>query len=329
MTVSSPPTISVCLLNYNGRPYLDRCVAALRRLDPAPVDVVAVDNASPDGSVDRLRAFAAEAGPFPIRVIASATNRGYAGGHNLGASASRGEFLAFLNVTVEPQPGWLRVVEWLVEHPDVAFAQPATFHADDPDRLESLGSLLDPAGRLTVVGRNRRETRDAGAPYVAPVLSVLGAAFVARRSAFERLGGFDERFFMYFEETDLCWRAWLRGLSSVCWFDPAAPTRVYHRVHGTHPRGFDVARYFEPNRTLTLVKNLERANLWHVASNVATVAAESARRPGRFLRYLGEVARRMPETVRDRRRIQSERTVADAQLFALRPPKDLGRWFVP
>ena len=330
MTAGPFPRVSVCLLNYRGGPYLDRCLAALRALDPAPFEIIAVDNASPDGSGARLAAAASDGRAPRIRYVPSGGNLGYAGGHNLGARTASGEYLAFLNVTVEPEPAWLEVVRWMEAHPEVAFAQPAIFHASDRARVESLGCILGPSGQLHTVGRELREPRPPrGGLYVQEVLAVLGAAFVARRDAFEALGGFDESMFMYFEETDLCWRGWLTGRQAVCWFDPQRPTRAFHTVHGTHPGGFDVARYFERNRTLSMYRNLESRNLWHLLPNLFTVASESARRPRRFLTYLSEVLERLPEASQRRRMIQSSRTVPDARLFGLPMPTDLAERFAP
>ena len=329
MTDRPFPTVSVCLLNYRGAPYQSECLEALARLDPRPSEVIAVDNASPDGSGATLEARARDFPGTPVRFVQSGGNLGYAGGHNLGAAHATGEYLAFLNVTVTPQPAWLEVVRWMQSHPDVAFAQPAIFHRRDPERLESLGSVLRRSGGIVIVGRNHREVADppSSEPYVGEVLSVLGAAFVARRSAFQALGGFDESFFMYFEESDLCWRGWLRGLRSVAWFDPSRPTRAYHVVHGTHPKGFDGQRYFERNRTLSMLRNLETRHLPWIAANVGTVVSESARRPRRLLRYGKEVLFALPATARRRRELQAGRRVGDARIFGLAPRPDLGRWF--
>jgi GT2 family glycosyltransferase len=196
--------------------------------------------------------------------------------------------------------------------------------------VESLGSIYSRSGDFRVVGRNHRERRPSSAPeYLGWVTSVLGAAFVARRSVFEALGGFDESMFMYFEETDLCWRGWLRGARSACWFDPARPTRVYHTVHGTHPKGFDVARYFERNRTLSMFRNLEGRSLPWMVPQVGRVVSELARTPRRLARYGAEVAVRLPDSAARRRGLQATRTVRDADIFALRPPADLGAWFAP
>jgi GT2 family glycosyltransferase len=323
------PTVSVCLLNYAGERFLDRCLDALERLDPPPLEIIAVDNASPDGSLARLSERAGSARGPAITVVPAGANRGYAGGHNLGARRARGDYLAFLNATVEVEPGWLEVVPWLEAHPEVAFVQPAVFHRDDPSRLESLGTLLTPYGSLRVVGRNHRESRPApGGLYASEVLSVLGAVFVARRSVFEALGGFDESLFMYFEESDLCWRGWLQGHRSACWFDPDRPTRAFHTAKGTVPRSFPVQRFFERNRTLAMVRNLEARNLWKVGVHVTQRLVESARDPKFLVRYLGDLAEGTGPAARRRPRLQGDRTVPDRTLFGLRAPEDLERRFV-
>ncbi|MCI4366164.1 MAG: glycosyltransferase family 2 protein [Thermoplasmata archaeon] len=330
MTARPFPTVSICLLNYRGAPFLQECLDALDRLDPAPAEIIAVDNASPDGSGATLKARAQAPRRVPMRFVDSGGNLGYAAGHNLGASHATGEYLAFLNITATPQPAWLEVARWMDEHPDVAFAQPAIFHRRDPLRVESLGSVLRPSGGIVIVGRNHREVATPPAvPYVGEVLSILGAIFVARRSAFEALGGFDPALFMYFEESDLCWRGWLSGQRSVCWFDPSRPTRAYHVVHGTHPKGFDSARYFERNRTLAMVRNLETRHLGWISMNVGTVVSETVRRPRALVRYGKEVVLGLPEASRRRRVLQANRRVGDDRLFALSAPADLPRWFVP
>jgi N-acetylglucosaminyl-diphospho-decaprenol L-rhamnosyltransferase len=323
------PKVSLSLLNYRGAAFLPRCLAAIRALDPAPQEVIAVDNASPDGSGELLRAELDRGLGVPSRYLAAGANLGYAAGHNLAARHARGEYLAFLNVTAEPEPAWLSLAGWLDGQPDVAFAQTAIFHRSDPTRLESLGSIYRRSGSFSVVGRNLREPRPppAAPPYVGEITSVLGAAFVARRAVFEALGGFDASMFMYFEETDLCWRGWLNGHRSACWFDAARPTRVFHTVHGTHPNGFDVARFFERNRTLSMFRNLEGRTLPWLLPQVGRVVGEQARHPARLLRYAGEVARELPASAVRRRRIQAGRSVPDRRLFAIAPPPDLSRWF--
>jgi GT2 family glycosyltransferase len=324
------PAVSVCLLNYRGTPYLDACLDALEALDPRPVEIIVVDNDSPDGSGARIKERGRTFRGAPIRFVAAGGNLGYAAGHDLGASFAQGEYLAFLNITVVPEPGWLEVVRWMERTPDVAFVQPAIFHRKDPQRVESLGTILRRTGRLEVIGRNLAEAPSPpDTPYVGEVLSILGAIFVARRRVFEELGGFDRSMFMYFEESDLCWRGWLTGHRSACWFDPTRPTRAYHVVHGTHPKGFDVRRYFERNRTLTMFRNLEGRRLGWLVPNAGMVAMELWREPRCVLRYGKEVFERLPVAAEQRRAVQRRRTVGDARIFGLQPPPDLSRWFRP
>jgi hypothetical protein len=93
------------------------------------------------------------------------------------------------------------------------------------------------------------------------------------------------------------------------------------------PKSFPVRRYWERNRTLSMVRNLESRNLWRVGFNVARVASESAHRPRSFLRYAADVTGGLRRAVERRRPIQAGRSVGDDRIFALRPPADLRERF--
>jgi GT2 family glycosyltransferase len=319
-------TVTVSLLNFNGGARAERCLESVLASRPAPDEVVVVDNASRDGSAERLRARVESERDGPeMRFLALQNNRGYGAGHNAAARLARGEFLAFLNASTEVEPEWLGAVAWMRGHPEVAFAQPPLLHDDDRDRIETLGALMSPRGRFDIVGRNRRftEVRLPPGPTVFEVFSVRGAAFFARADRFRALGGFDESMFLYFEETDLCWRAALRGWRTVAWLDPSRPGRVFHRVHGTVPASFDIDRWFGRNRTLSMVQNLGWPRLGYVPLNVLDEAGHFARAPVDFARYALDVARGLPRALRARRVVQGERRVGDRRVFAPRVPESV------
>src|SRR5437868_1760131 len=108
MTSPSPETrhdvVSVVLVNYRGADDTLECLEGLRQIDwPADqLEVIVVDNASGDGSVEKIRAAAPE-----VTLVASPTNTGFAGGCNLGVAKSHGEFVAFINSDARPHPGWI------------------------------------------------------------------------------------------------------------------------------------------------------------------------------------------------------------------------------
>jgi GT2 family glycosyltransferase len=107
--------VSVIIVNWNGLRYLECCLSSLLRQSDADYEVVLMDNASTDGSVEFVR------GRFPqVRVLAQERNLGFAAGNNLGIRASQGEFVATLNTDTEVEPGWLAaLVEGMSAAPKV------------------------------------------------------------------------------------------------------------------------------------------------------------------------------------------------------------------
>lgn len=177
--------ISVC---YNSLAVLPSMLSSVPRGTP----VVLVDNASADGAgLERL------AGESGARLIRSATNRGFGAGCNLGATAAETEFLLFLNPDAALQPGALEALEAAMDrHPAAVAMNPR---------------LSDGKGRAYFKHRSVLLPRRAwlarawpGGDQVVPVLS--GAALYVRRAAFEAVGGFDERIFLYHEDDDLSLR---------------------------------------------------------------------------------------------------------------------------
>jgi GT2 family glycosyltransferase len=317
----SPPRVTISLLNYNGAAHIDRCVAAIARLRGVPFEVIGIDNASPDGSGTQLAERFAKEPQIPFQYLARPVNDGYGPAHNAAAALARGEYLAFVNVTTELEPEWLGLVEWLDAEPDIAFAQGPVLHASDRDRIESLGTQLDRAARLEVIGMNRLASlRLTGAARLEwEVTTVLGAAFLGRRSAFTALGGFDPTFFLYFEETELCWRAWRSGWRVVFATDPHRPMRAYHTVHGTVPSSLSIHRLFNRNRTDTWLRYSRRLPPEVVARHFVLALDDLSASPRALLGYVGDVARSLPH-ISERRRATPAAKVPDERYLTLPIP---------
>lgn len=211
----APLLVTVVILNYNGAPWLERCLRSLRAQSLFPrLEVLVADNASPDKS-DLLAAELMRDWPNG-RVIQHGENLGYCEGNNRAARQARGQWLLFLNNDAWLEPNCL---ELLLQHTQAAradFSCPLILDYDS-DAFQSLG-----AGGFDLFGlATDRQPHPAGHPVFMPE----GCAYFIRRDAFERLGGFDPEFFMYVDEFDLSWRAWVAGYSAVT--VPAA--RVHHR----------------------------------------------------------------------------------------------------
>jgi len=175
-------------------------------------EVIVVDNGSNDGTSEVL------ARDFPsIKVIRSETNLGFARAGNQAARQARGEFLLLLNSDARLQPGTLKsAVAWMRAHPDCAVAGAQLLNADG-SRQNSIANFPTLATELLnksllrrlFPGRFPGKEQSFAGPVV--VETVVGAFMLVRRDVWEKLGGLDERFFFFFEETDFCLRACRAG----------------------------------------------------------------------------------------------------------------------
>jgi N-acetylglucosaminyl-diphospho-decaprenol L-rhamnosyltransferase len=216
-------TLSIVIVSYNARADLERCLASLQ--DAAPrvsCEVIVVDNASTDGSAAAARAYER------VRVIESATNRGFAAGNNIGIRASSGTNLLLLNSDTLVPPGAIdAMLGELQRNPDVAVVGPRL--VDGSGRAElSFGRMMTPLNEL----RQKRLGRgyERGDPRsVSRVESmtrqeqrpdwVSGACLLVQREDAEAVGLLDERFFMYTEDVDFCASIRARGRGVL--FTPA------------------------------------------------------------------------------------------------------------
>ncbi len=226
--------VSVVIVNWNAREYLTRAVASVfaDRFSGA-VEVVVVDNGSTDGSVDRLQAAEARA-----RIVETGANLGFARACNAGVRTARGGLVLFLNPDAELRPGALAaLVSAAAAHPDAGVLGGLVVGRDGVVDPASRRNVPTPAMALRRLLPFPGGARRAGAAAynvdialdegITEVGAVSGSFLMIRRSAFDALGGFDERFFLYAEDLDLCHRA-----RSAGWTVRSVPDAV--AVHHKH-----------------------------------------------------------------------------------------------
>jgi GT2 family glycosyltransferase/glycosyltransferase involved in cell wall biosynthesis len=251
------PAVSVIVVNYRGAEDTIACLRALRDELDYPADLlqlICVDNDSGDGGAELI-------GREPgVRLVEAGANLGFAGGCNLGASHATGTVLAFLNNDARPHTAWASAAV------DVLRADP-TVAAVASKVLDWDGEIVDfvDAG-LTWFGMGYK--RHAGRPdtgeFDVPrdVLFATGSAMFVRAGVFAELGGFDERFFMFYEDVDLGWRLNLRGWRVR--YEPGS--LAFHRHHASMSKVDtpDNARelfLLERNALAALYKNVSDATL--------------------------------------------------------------------
>jgi GT2 family glycosyltransferase len=235
------PTVSVIVVNYNGRSYLDGCLGSVLATGGAEVELIVVDNNSTDGSADYV------AQRYPeVQLLRRTVNDGYGAGNNWGAMAARGEYLLILNPDTVVTSGWWEIlITALKQHPQAGMVTPKILMLNDPEQINTAGNDVHLTG-LTMC-RNAGQPAD-GMTETAVVSAVSGAAFAIRRDLFLEIGGFDAAYFLYMEDTDLSLRVQLSGY--CCLLIPEAV--VYHDYSLRF--GPQKTYFQERNRYLLLLK---------------------------------------------------------------------------
>jgi len=212
--------VSIIIVSFNARADLERCLASLRDAPPARShEIVVVDNASTDGSLEAARRFP------NVRVVEAGANRGFAAGNNIGIRASTGTNVLLLNSdTVVPRGAIDALLSALDQHPAVAVVGPRLVDGEGRAEL-SFGPMTGPMGhfRQKLAARQTEAlTRREQYPDW-----VTGACLLVRRADADAVGLLDERYFMYLEDVDFC--AAIRARGRQILFTPA--------VEITHLRG--------------------------------------------------------------------------------------------
>lgn len=330
--MSDAPDVTVVVVAFRAATRIDACLSALaaQRLGALTMQVVVVDNASDDGTGDLV----AELHPW-VHLLRSPTNLGFAGGNDLAIASTSSRWVVLLNDDAVPEPD---LVVRLVgvgdaSPPDVAavaasvlltgtFRRAAPHEVAHDDAVHGPDGTVvpDPDGDVRLVNSTGNEMRTDGfgvdrgwlrdaARHAPPadVFGFSGAAAALRRAALDEVGLFDERYFMYYEDTDLSWRLRRAGHRVV-----HCPDAVVHHRHATSSG--EGSAFFEfhdqRNRLLTVVKNASPRLAWTVvARHVMTTASIVLRRRQPWsrartrLHALGSFVGLLPHALRERRRI--------------------------
>jgi len=241
------PKVSVIVLNFNGKEYLKNCFESLKNQTYPNYEVIMVDNASTDESVEYVKK------GFPwVRVFQNKENLGFAGGNNAGIKQATGNLIALINNDAVADKKWLEeLVKVITVSPKIGIVGGKIYYSDPPDRCWFAGgNFYLPFGR----GAQIQEKKDR----VKEVDWITGCAILFRGKVIEKIGLLDSGYFIYFEDMDFCLQAKRSEYKII--YTPEAV--VWHGEAGTTKRFGSKKLYYEyQSKFRFILKNLSLAQI--------------------------------------------------------------------
>jgi len=319
------PFFSILLLNWNGKPLLQECLDSVLEQSYPDFEILVVDNGSTDGSVEFIRAGYGDR----VRLVPLEKNLGFSGGNNVGIGRARGRWVVFLNNDTRVDSRWLEELHAAAgRHLDVPVFACKVLNYFRRDEIDTVGHLLYPDGISR--GRGRLEKDTGQYDREEEVIFPSGCAAAYRKDLLDAIGGFDESFFAYGDDTELGLRARLFGVR--CILVPKAV--VYHKYSATVGAYSEFKVYHvERNRFWVMVKYFPLR--WILLSPFYTgyrmalhflAALRSKGASGKFagdrsslrlvrivLRAHGDALAKLPAVLAERRRLRDLRKVTSGQ----------------
>lgn len=257
--MTQQPLVITIVLNTNRKEDTLVALASLSASDYAHHRVIVLDNASVDGSVEAIRS------AYPSAEVSElGQNLGYAGNNNVGigdALDQGADWVFVLNEDTILAPDCItRLVEAGMVDPCIGIVGPMVYHHDEPDVIQSAGGRMDHYWRAWHLAQNELDQGQYNQPHAVEWIS--GCAIMVRRAVIEQIGGLDERFFYYWEETEWCLRAREQGWQIL----HVPQAKLWHKgVQRSYQPGPNVTYYSTRNRFLMLSKHRAPIMAWIIA----------------------------------------------------------------
>ena len=251
MTQSSThPLVSVVIPHYAGTEILSECLTSLNNCSYPNLEIIVVDNASPDDSVYFIKSNFQN-----VILIQSEYNRGFAGGCNFGAQHAKGKYLLILNNDTIHDPDWIDpLVKMMESNPKISAVQPKILNYDNRDYFDyagACGGFMDKYCFPFARGRifSTVEKDEGQYDESIQIFWASGTAFLTRKNVFDKVGGFDEILFAHMEEIDYHWKSQMLG--NEIWVEPASV--IYHKGAVTLPVSSPKKTYLNYRNSLILL----------------------------------------------------------------------------
>lgn len=292
----APPDICAVIVVYGEEPWLERSVRAVLDSEGVSVEVVLVENGGSESTIVELELL------DRVRVVRPGRNTGFAEGCNLGVSLASAAVIALINPDAIAEPRALAALGGMALRPDVGIASASLRLASAPDRMNSAGNDINFLG-LSWAGHFDEPA--ASFPDVVDVASASGAAMACTKELWDELGGLEDAYFAYFEDTEFSIRCWQRGLRVV--FVPEAV--VVHRYEFSR----NPEKYFllERNRLITTLTCFDTRHLLGIAPLLAVMELALIALAAKE-HWLPQKLRAYRAVLQDRRRILRRRATVMA-----------------
>jgi len=247
------PLVSIVILNYNGKPFLDKCLTSLFNQTFSDFEIIFFDNASTDGSVNYLKQQFGN--DDRLKIVENPVNSGPLEGNNIGMRLSdcSSKYILLLNNDTELTSDWLSCMVAASENdPSIGAACSKQLLMDDHKKLQGFGSFIDPYGFNYQLGEFQIDKGQFDGRTI-EIFAGGTTALLLRKSLLKQIGLLDSHYVHGFDDVDLCWRIWLSGHKVVC----VSSCRMYHKIAGTTSKVklANVVFHREKNRIMTCIKN--------------------------------------------------------------------------
>lgn len=274
------PHVVVLIINNNRNDDTIECLASVAKSTYLNCRVIVLDIA-PSGQIG----LSLEAHPPNVQVMSLEENRGYTGNNNLGfrlALEHKADFVFLLNNDAIIAPDCIEhLVKSILADSTVGMTGPLIYHYDEPNTMQTAGGVLDGFWAAKHLGRNEIDTGQFS--MARPVDWLSGCALMVRRDVLERLGGFDERFFMYWEEVDWCLRAHQQGWTLL----HVPQAKVWHKGAQRHYQPEPRVTYYSVRNQFLFLREHQAplpVRLYRWAETIRTLVSWTVRPKWRHMR---------------------------------------------
>ena len=305
--------VTIIIVNWNGKPLLSDCLDSVRNQSFRDFETILVDNGSVDGSIHWVQQHHSD-----VRIISLPENTGFCVANNIGLRKVKTKYVALLNNDAVAHPFWLlNLVNGLETHKEAGSAASKILYHWDPNIIDRAGDGYTRAGVGLLRGRGMPPNAFDKPQWI---FGACAAAALYRKSMIDKIGFFDEDFFLIYEDVDLSFRALLNGYK--CLFVP--DSIVYHKSSSTVVRDSNISIYYgHRNMEWVYFKNMPTELIGktlflhaiHAIGSIIYFASKGHLKS--ILRAKSDAFKHMKEVLKKRQFIQERKRISNEYLWKL------------